>query len=291
MNRRDFLAASGAGLAWAGFAGRISAAGLDDAIVMHIIRIQFAQGISPELRDREIASINRFKQIHVPEEYIVGRDLAQAGDTQYDWTQVSLFNSEEAYHDYFYAPIHLAADREAYDSKDKPFASIGSFDTVRGDSGLPARLTKIGADRTAKFKANDTRPTSPPVPDRPEDLKWNHGRSIYRVVRLNLSSMSEDQKKARLDAMEKCKKIQGVEQVYYGANVQRSPDDHYTHAMFIALAGEDAYKNYLASPLHDEERKAGGQLARENVSHFDVIDPNNSALADRLRKLHADTGM
>ena len=221
----------------------------------------------------------------------MGRDIAQAGETQYDWTQVSLFNSEKSYYDYFYAPIHLAADREAYDSKEKPFASISSFDTVRGDAGLPARLNQIGADRDAKFKANDTRPTSPPVPDRPEDQKWNHGSTIFRIVRLDLSSMTDDQKKARFAAQERFKEIKGVQQVFYGANAKPNPANPYTHAVLVAVAGIEGYKSYLGDPLHDQERAAGKLLPREAVLHFDVLDPNDDALAERVRKLHADTGM
>lgn len=292
MNRRHFLGISGAGLALTGLARDIYAVESTQLGVMHIIRIQLAPGISPELKARLVATTYRFKQIHAPDEFVVGRDLSPVGATQYDRTQISFFGSEKTFYDYFYDPIHLAADREAYDSKEKPFASIASFDTIHGgDPDLPARLNKIMADRDAKFKANDTRPTSPPVPDRPEDSKWNHGRTIFRVVRLDLSSMTENQKKARFAAQERFKEIKGVQKVFYGANTKRNPSDRYTHAVLVAVAGEEGYRAYLKDPLHDQERVAGKQLPRDAVLQLDVLDPNDDALAARIRKLHADTGM
>ena len=290
MNRRDFLAVSTASLTLGGLARGVLGAESNGLTVMHIIRIQFEPGISPQLRAKLTATINRFKQIHIPDKFIVGRDLAEPGATAYDRAQISFLGSEKAFHDYFYAPIHLAADREAYDSKEKAFASISSFDTIHGgDAALPTRLSKIMADREAKFKANDTRPTSPPAPDRPEDQKWNYGHTIFRIVRLDLSSMADDQKKARFAAMEKCRQIQGVQQVFYGENTQRNAGDRFTHTMFVALASEEAYRTYLTSPIHDQERVSGKQLPKEAVLHFDVLDPNDEELAGRVRKLHAET--
>jgi hypothetical protein len=292
MNRRNFLTVSSAGLAFTGLTRNLFAAASSDLTVVHIIRIQFAPGISPELRARMLATINRFKQIHAPSQFIVGRDLAKSGTPQYDETQISFFKSEKTYYDYFYDPIHLAADRQAYDSGEKPFESISSFDTIHGgDADLPQRLSKTLSDREAQFKTNDTRPTSPPVPDRPEDQKWNHGTTIFRVVRLDLSSMTDDQKKARFAAQERFKEIKGVQQVLYGANPRRSTADPYTHAVLVALASEEAYKVYLGDPIHGQERVAGKLLPREAVLSFDVIDPNDAGLVERLRKFHADTGM
>lgn len=254
--------------------------------ILHIIRIQFVPNISPEMRAKMFATMNRFKQVHAPSKFIAGLDVTPEGETHYDQTQISFLVGEKNFYDYFYDPIHLAADREAYSAKEKPFASISSFDNVSGgDAALNARLNKIMSDRDAKYAANDTRPTSPPVPDRPEDQKWSYGTTIFRVVRLNLSSMTEDQKTARLAALKRLGTIKGVKQVFVGEDTNRHPADHFTHGVFMAIESEDAYHHYLADPIHLAEQKTGKQLAPPDVLWFDVVDPLDNGLAERLSKL------
>jgi Stress responsive A/B Barrel Domain len=290
MNRRDFVGigtvAVGA-MALPGFSWAAS----DTPTMLHIIRIQMAPDVSPKLRAQIYTTMNRFKQIHSPSKFIVGRDITPEGEQHYDRTQISFLEGEKNFHDYFYDPIHLAADREAYDTKEKPFASIASFDTVKGgDDALPERLGKVMSDRTAKYNANDTRPTSPPVPDRPEDQRWNYGKNIFRVVRLNFSGMSEAQKAERFAALERCKEIKGVKQFFWGANAHPGSTDHFTHGMFVALESEEAYHHYLADPIHIAERDAGGRVTPPNMLFFDVIDPLDDGLAERLKKFHAEVG-
>jgi Stress responsive A/B Barrel Domain len=290
MNRREFVNMSTVTAAvmaipdW----GRADAA---DPLVVHIIRLQLAPGISAPMRAQVTASVNRFKQIHATTKMIVGRDVTPEGSPHFDLTQISLLKGVKGYHDYFYDPIHLAADREAYSATEKVFGAVTSFDTVSGgNAGFPAKLKEVTSGRDAKYKANDTRPTSPPVPDRAEDLRWNYGSRIFHVVRMNLSAMNDAQRAARFAAVERCKTISGVEQVVFGANANPNESDHFTHAMFVALASEDAYRNYLSAPLHRAQREAGGALPPGGGQWFDVTDPMNDGLAERLKKYHIDAG-
>jgi hypothetical protein len=287
MQRRDFirsnaLAAGSLLLPWI---ARAAAA----PTIMHVIRIQLAPGISPALRARLLASVNRFKQIHAPSEFIVGQDVTDDADSHFDRTQISFLKGERPFYDYFNDPIHLAADREASSTTENAFAAVSSFDALNGgDASLLGRLNKILSDRDAKYRANDTRPTSPPVPDRPEDQKWNHGSEIFRVVRLDLSGLSDKQKTQRLATLEHCRAIKGVKSVFIGINnTQRNPQDRFTHDAFMAFENEKAYERYLAGPLHDSEQRADALLAKGSVQRFDVIDPQDDALAARLKALHA----
>jgi hypothetical protein len=260
--------------------------------IVHIIRIQMAPDISPKLRAKMSATISRFKQIHALSKYVVGRDITPEGEQHYDLTQVSFLEGEKKFRDCFDDPIHLAADREAHDSGEKPFtAATGSFDTITSeDDALLGRLNKFFSERQDKCKVNDTRPTSPPVPDRPEGQRWNYGTSIFRIVRVNLSGLSDAGRAERLTAMERLKMIRGVKQVFVGANWKHNPMDRFTHAVFVAFENEDAYHRYVSDPIHEAERQAGGTLAVVDRLIFDVIDPNDGGLAERLKKLHADTG-
>jgi Stress responsive A/B Barrel Domain len=290
MNRRDIVS-MGTVVMGAIALPRFSWAASDAPTILHIIRIQLAPGIKPEMRAQLLATINRFKQIHAPSKFIVGQDIAAAGEQQYDRTQVSFLQGEKDFSSYFNNPIHLAADKEASNPGERLFTAVSSFEAVKGgDNALPGRLLKIMSDRDAKYKANDTRPVSPPVPDRPEDQRWNYGTNIFRIVRINLSSMTDAQQAERLAALERFKAIKGVKQVYVGVNARRNSQDPYTHSLFVALENEAAYQQYMIDPIHETERQAGGKLPPGSAQWFDVIDPLDEALAERLRKFHAATG-
>lgn len=256
--------------------------------IMHVIRIKLSEGIDAPLRAQLLASVYRFRQIRAPSTFVVGSDMAPAGARAYDVAQLSLLQGVQKYHEYYYDPIHLAADREAETARGNPFAAVSAFDTVSpDDAAVAAQLRKIGEQRDAKFRASDTRPTSPPVADRPEDRKWNHGERIYHVLRFNLSGMNAAQRAKRLTAMQRCAAARGVEQLVVGANSSRTPADHYTHAMLVVLENPDAYGRFLTDPLFQAERAAGGTLAPSNVEWFDVIDPDAAGLGQRLRAMHA----
>jgi hypothetical protein len=263
------------------------AASANEPVIMHIIRIKLGDNVDPALRQKIMASVHRFKQIRAPRSLVVGRDLAPAGAQSYDVAQRSLLQGAQGYHDYFYDPIHLAADREAQDAKPSPFVGVSSFDTISGgDAAFGEQIRKIGTDRDALFHANDTRPTSPPVPDRAADMKWAHGSRIYHVLRFNFGAMSAAQRAERLTAIQRCAQIKGVEQLVAGANVSRNPADRYTHAMLVVLENPDAYGRFLKDPLFQAEKAAGGVLAPGNVEWFDVIDPAVEGLGERLRGMH-----
>jgi Stress responsive A/B Barrel Domain len=285
INRRDLVCGMAGSFALLPQFGWSAAA--TDATIMHVIRIKLGDNVDPALRRQLMASVHRFKQIRGPRAFVVGRDLAPAGAPSYDVAQLSLLQGAPGYRSYFYDPIHLAADREAQDAKPNPFAGVSSFDTVSGgDAALGEQLQKIGTDRDAQFRANDTRPTSPPVPDRAADMKWEHGARIYHVLRFNLAAMSPAQRTERFAAIQRCAQIKGVEQLVSGANVSRSPADRYTHAMLVVLENPDAYGRFLKDPLFQAEKAAGGVLASGNVEWFDIIDPAVDGLGERLRGMH-----
>jgi Stress responsive A/B Barrel Domain len=255
--------------------------------IMHIIRIRFAPGISDELRAQMMRSVNRFKQIRAASTFIAGRDLAPPSQEQYDVTQIAMLHDVDAYRRYFYDPIHLAADREAYSTPGKPFAGFSSFDTITGERSSAEQLQRIAVERDAKFKANDTRPTKPPVADRPRDQRWNQSEHIYHVVRLNLKSLNDAQLRERLDAIARMRAIAGVSQLFIGEAANPTDTEPFTHTLLINLESADAYVHYLADPLHRAQLAAGGTLPPHSAEQFDVIDPMNSALAERLRAMRA----
>jgi hypothetical protein len=255
--------------------------------IMHIIRIRFAPGISNELRAQMMRSVNRFKQIKAASKLIAGRDIAPQSQEQYDVTQIAMLDSVDAYRRYFYDPIHLAADREAYSAPGKPFAGFSSFDTITGAGSSAQQLRRIAAERDAKFKANDTRPKTPPVADRPQDQRWNESEHIYHVVRLNLKSLNDVQLRERLDAIARMRAIKGVSQLFIGELANPADTEPFTHTLLINLESVDAYEQYLADPLHRAQLAAGGTLPPHSAEQFDVIDPMNSALAERLRAMRA----
>ena len=210
-------------------------------------------------------------------------------DSQFDRTQISFLKDEQSFYDYFNDPIHLAADREATSTREPAFAGVSSFDAVHGtDDALLGRLNKILSDRDAKYRANDTRPTAPPVTDRPQDQHWNHGTKIFSILRLDLTDLSDQQKTDRLAALQRIQTIKGVNELFIGTNNrQRDPHDRFTHDVFMAFDDEHAYERYLVDPLHAVEQRADAELAKGSVLRFDVIDPQDEALASRLTALHA----
>jgi hypothetical protein len=288
MNRREFV---GLGTMVMGALAlpNLSWAAPDRAKICHIIRLKFDPGISAEKRAQMVKTIHRFKQIHAPIEMVVGKDLPIIGNDTYDYAQISMFDSQKAFYNYFYDPIHLAADREAVGGG---FSAISSFDTVPiKDADTRTELNKIMADRTAKFKANDTRPTSPPVADRPQDQKWNYGTTIFRVARADYSGLNPEQIKERIAAIDRLREIKGVKQLFWGAATNRTPSDrNFTHMVLVSLENEEAYHSFIPDPIHQAERNAGGKLPPEKIDVFDVFDPNDEALAERLKKFHAEAG-
>ena len=288
MNRRDFVGL-GAMAMGAMALPSFNWAATVDAKICHIIRVKFDPAISAERRAQIVATMNRFKQISAPLEMVVGRDLAVIGNDSYDYSQISMFDSQKAYYDYFYAPIHLAADREVVNGG---FVGTSSFDTVPvHDADELTQLNRIMLDRAAKYKANDTRPTSPPVADRPQDQKWNFGSTIFRVARADFSGMNEQQKIERFAAIERLRTIEGVKQVFWGATTRRNlTDRNLTHMVLVSLENEEAYRRYMPHPIHEAERQAGGKLPPTSIAVFDVFDPLDKGLAERLKKFHAEVG-
>jgi hypothetical protein len=286
MNRRNFMNRSSAVIGTLMVpSALVQWADENRKIICHVIRLKLSPKLSPSERAQIVATIHRFKQINSPSKLIVGKDIAQPGTSTYDYTQISLFGNEDAYYSYFYDPIHLAADREAATME---FDRASSFDTLQGgDEALSNRLEKIQVERDAKFKAKDTRPASPPAPDRPEDQLWSERSTIYRMVRFDLSALSQERKAQQLAAMERCREIKGTQVMIVGRNFARNPRDHNTHAMLIALESEDVYRRYLEHPIRQAAEGIGGQIAPDKVLWFDVVDPNDTGLSARLTQLHS----
>jgi hypothetical protein len=284
MNRRDFVNRSAAAVGCLMVPGALwQEADEGRTLIGHVIRLKLSSRLSQSQRERIVATIHRFKQIKSPNKLIVGRDIAQPGTDAYDYAQISLFSEETAYYDYFYDPIHLAADREAATME---FERASAFDTLQGgDEGLPARLEKILAERDARFVKNDTRPVSPPAPDRPEDLRWPEGRTIYRMVRFDLSGLDPERRAEQLAAMGRCREIKGTHVMVAGRNFTRNPADLHTHAMLVALENEQAYREYMAHPVRKEAEGIGGRAGRTKTLAFDVVDPDDTELHERMAKL------
>lgn len=284
ITRRDFVNRSAAAIGYL-MVPRAPWRETDESgtLICHVIRLKLSTRLSTSQRGQILATIHRFKQIKSPSKIIVGRDIAQPGTEQYDFAQISLFPDETTYYEYFYDPIHLAADREAAAME---FERATAFDTLQGgDEELASRLEKIQVERDAKFKQNDTRPVSPPAPDRLEDRRWSEGHAIYRMVRFDLSGLDPERRAEQLLAMGRCRDIQGTRLMVVGRNSTRNPADHYTHAMLVALEDEEAYGKYLAHPLRDKAEGIGSQAGVIRTLAFVVVDPHDIGLQARLAKL------
>ena len=163
MNRRTMLAASAATLV----SVRATMARSAPPLAAHLLRLGFDPAIAAETRAQIIRTTNRFKQIPGPRLFVVGLDVSAKRD--FDIAQISLFDDNQAFRDYFFHPIHLAADREA---ETVTGVSRGvSFDVLpHYTTPLAAHLRKMVENRSPPVGTPDSRPSTPPVPDREGDL-------------------------------------------------------------------------------------------------------------------------
>ncbi|MCX5579618.1 hypothetical protein [Kaistia terrae] len=136
------------------------------------------------------------------------------------------------------------------------------------------RIIKINSDRTERFRRDDDRPTSPPVPDRPEDQVWPFGDAIFYVARFS-GSPDTEAFSALVDA--------AGDQVVAPDRLLGGPQrDQVNYGAVIRFANEDAWRAFAASPAMKKARDAG--LYRDGAHQaFFVTDPANDALAGRLR--------
>jgi len=254
-----------------GFAAPASvfAQGPDKPLVGHVIRLGFGADANALSREASVRTFNRFKQIKGPALIVVGRDVSVADGFEY--AQITTFQRETDWRNYFYDPIHVAADREAETlNAISRGASFDIFPDYRPAEA--AALVRINSDRAERFRLNDDRPTSPPVPDRPQDQAWPFGNAFFYVVRFSGAPMMTFDR--LMNAAQ--------DQVVSGRMLGGAQPDKANYGAVIRFADETAWRDFARSPAMMEARAAG--LYREgSYQAFFVIDPVNDALAERLR--------
>lgn len=271
MNRRRILALSIAA-SLAPSAGW-SAEGL---LVSHVIRLGFAPGVTGEVRAAHIRTFNRFKQTRGPRLVIVGRDVS--ADGAFEFAQITTFADEAGYREYFYDPIHLAADREAETLK--AISRGASFDIFpRYVAAEAARLQAINAGRAARFKANDDRPTAPPVADRPQDQVWRFGGAFFYVLRVGFGAGDPASQRAAFQALVQ----QAGSRAVVSGQESGAPSPAQTgHAMVVKFASERDWDDFAASRAMHTARDSGLFAPGRHLAFF-VIDPAADALAQKLK--------
>lgn len=271
MNRREMILAAAAS-AWSS----ISAAKGEEVVAAHVIRLSLAKDISPELRAQYIRTSNRFRQIRAPHLMVVGRDVTVGAD-EFEYSQISTFTSVSKYRDYFYDPIHLAADREA-----DTLHGINrgeSFDILpHWTDSLSGRLSAIKSERTARYQVHDDRPTSPPVADRPEDQHWKFGRAFFYVAHFNLPSTPDALTRAYSAVHERTRS----HAVAAGRDTLNAAEGKEGYALIVRLESEAAYQN-LTSDNQWKAARAAGLFSPQVYQGWFVIDPDDLDLASRLR--------
>lgn len=271
MNRRESIVL-GLAAAMASGAGRAA----ETLLVGHVIRLGFAAGVSAEVRAAHIRTFNRFKQTKGPKLVVVGRDVSADGG--FEFAQVTTFADEAGYRQYFYDPIHLAADREAETLK--AVSRGASFDVFpRYVPSEAERVRAINTDRAARFKANDDRPTSPPVPDRPQDQRWPFGRTFFYIARFGFTADATQSDVAQFDALVH---QAGRRIVISGRETGAPTPGQVGYALVARFAGEGDWQGFAGSPAMRNARQKG-LLAAGRQQAFFVIDPADDPLAQRLR--------
>jgi hypothetical protein len=243
-----------------------------------VIRLGISRDISPELRAQTIRTFNRFKQIKAPRLMIVGRDVA-VGGSEFEYAQISTFTTEARYREYFYDPIHLAADREA-----ETLHAINrgqSFDIYpQWTDDLATRLKAVNSARTARYQAHDDRPTTPPIADRPQDQRWTFGKAFFYVGHFSLPQAAPASDE-RVQAFMALRERVLPQTVAAGRATSSVPLGQQSDALILRLGDETAYEGLRAV---DAWRRAhtAGLFSPEVHSAFFVMDPDDEALASRM---------
>jgi hypothetical protein len=249
-----------------------------EPLAAHVIRLGITHDITAALRAQTIRTFNRFKQIKAPRLMIVGRDVA-SGNNEFEYAQISTFTTEAEYREYFYDPIHLAADREA-----ETLHAINrgqSFDIYpHWTDDLTARLKAMNSERTARYQANDDRPATPPVMDRPRDQRWAFGKTFFYVGHFSLpkDAPSSDERVRAFNALRE----QVLTQTVAAGRATRSvPLGQRSYALILRLGDELSYDRLTST---DGWRRAHttGLFAPEIHSAFFVMDPDDEVLASRM---------
>lgn len=260
------------------------------APIAHILRAQISDGESEQIGASAFVVANRFKQIHSPSLFIVGRDVSN--EQGVGLVQISAFADEQRFRDYFYDPIHLAIDRAGEERRKTAPAGSGrrweSFDILGPYSQAAAqRLLAVYTERNARFAKHDDRPTEQPVADRPEDQNWGFGKRLFWTV--ERPDASDPQSRSAARALDLLVASDLCTVVIDGTEVRKNPNDAKRRSTILSFTEPEALFAALALP--DISRAANeGALAPERFHSFFAIDPDDSGLASQLKDL-LRTGM
>jgi uncharacterized protein (DUF1330 family) len=208
---------------------------------------------------------------------VVGLDVSARRN--FDLAQISLFDDGKAYRDYFFDPIHLAADREA--DAVKGVNRGVSFDVLPHYAApLAAHLRELVGHRSPDVGSPDPRPSAPPVPDRASDQRWNFGKSFFFVARFGLPGHSADAQRA----LDRVVTSAGSKLLAAGGATKAPNASLQARGMVARFGGLDAYRKFASGAAYQEARKS--QLFANGASEsYCVIDPADHSLADALRPL------
>jgi uncharacterized protein (DUF1330 family) len=257
--------------------GRTAFAKSAPPLVAHLLRLGFDPAIAAETRAQITRTTNRFKQIHGPRLFVVGLDVS--AKREFDLAQISLFSDEKTFRDYFFDPIHLAADREAESVTGVKRGA--SFDVLSHyTTALAAHLREMVEHRSPAAGAPDSRPSAPPVPDREVDQRWSHGKSIFFVARFGLPDNSANAQRA----FDRIVKSAGSNLLAAGGATKAPNASLNARGMVARFDGLDAYRGFASGAPYQEARQS--QLFANGASDtYCVIDPADHTLADPLRPL------